>query len=107
MNDCFAFQKYQELISNREKLRELFEGDANFKITNVSFDQYERTIEQKSDDCRYYVISIECGDYVCEPGSNEKKKVIEVATDVVLVNGLAFKGELDNDELIYLEVQNV
>ena len=107
LNDCFAFQKYQELISNREKLRELFKDDAKFKITNVSLDQYERTIEQKSDDCRYYVISIECGDYVCEPGSNEKKKVIEVATDVVLVNGLAFKGELDNDELIYLEVQNV
>ncbi|HBB14144.1 MAG TPA: hypothetical protein DCZ76_07700 [Treponema sp.] len=107
LNDCFAFQKYQELISNREKLRELFKDDAKFKIENVPFGKYEQTVKEKSDTCRYYVISIECGDYVCEPGSNEKKKVIEVATDVVLVNGLAFKGELDNDEIIYLEVPNV
>ncbi len=107
LNDCFAFQRYQELISYREKLRELFKDDDRFKITNVSLDQYERTIEQKSDVCQYYVISIECGDYVREPGSSEKKKVVEVATDVVIVNELAFKGELDNDEIIYLEVPNV
>lgn len=107
LNDCFAFQKYQELISNQEKLRELFKNDVRFKITNVPLVPYELTIEKKSDDCRYYVISIECGDYVCEPDSKEKKKVIEVATDVVLVNGLNFKGELDNDKIIYLEVPNV
>lgn len=107
LNDCFAFQKYQELISNREKLRELFKDDARFKITDVPLVPYELTIEKKSDDCRYYVIFIECGDYVCEPDSKEKKNVIEVATDVILVNGLNFKGELDNDKIIYLEVPSV
>ena len=59
LNDCFAFQKYQELISNREKLRELFKDDARFKITDVPLVPYELTIEKKSDDCRYYVIFIE------------------------------------------------
>lgn len=103
--DCFAFQKYQELISNKEKVKEFFKDDSRLKIK--SFDSGNDWKDLEPNSSKYYVLNIECATYVRSYNSDEKKNVIDVSSDVVLTNGLSFKPALDKDEIVYLEVENV
>lgn len=103
--DCFAFQKYQELISNKEKVKELFKDDSRLK--KKSFDSGNDWKDLEPNSTKFYVLNIECATYVRSYNSDEKKNVIDVSSDVVLTNGLSFKPALDKDEIVYLEVENV
>ena len=107
LKDILAFQKYQELISDKEKLHEIFENDAALEMAKFSASAEWQTVEEKDEGKKFYVLSVECGDYVRAADSDEKKSVLDVATDVCLLDGLSFKCALDNDEIIYLEVSNV
>lgn len=103
--DNFAFQKYQELISNKEELKELFKDDNRFKVKSV--DMTENYIDLEKNLKKFYVLSIECATYVRSIDSEESKNVVDVSSDIILTNGLSFKPALDKDEIIYLEIENV
>lgn len=107
LKDILAFQKYQELISDKEKLHEIFENDAALKTAKFSASAEWQTVEEKDEGKKFYVLSVECGDYVRAAESEKMKSVLDVATDILLLEALSFKCALDNDEIIYLEVQNV
>lgn len=107
LKDITAFQKYQDLISDKEKLSEIFENDTSFKVAKFSASTEWQTIETKTEEKKFYVFSIECGNYVREADSEENKSVLDVATGVLLFDGFSFKGAFDRDEVIYLEVPNV
>ena len=64
-------------------------------------------LESGSESKSYYILSIECGSYVRSVGTDENKNVVDVSSDVVLTKGISFKPALDNDEIIYLEVEDV
>ena len=66
-----------------------------------------QTVEAKAEGKKFYVLSVECGDYVRASESEKMKSVLDVATDVLLLDGVSFNCALDNDEIIYLEVSNV
>ena len=107
LKDIAAFQKYQDLISDKETLRKIFANDSAFKSAKFSANNELQTVEAKAEGKKFYVLSVECGDYVRAADSNEKKSVLDVATDVLLLDGVSFNCALDNDEIIYLEVSNV
>lgn len=107
LKDIVAFQQYQDLISDKTTLREIFENDDALKTAKFSASAEWQTVEEKNDGKKFYALSVECGDYVMAADSDEKKNVLDVATDVCLLDGLSFKCALDNDEIIYLEVSNV
>jgi hypothetical protein len=108
--ECPAFQKYQEIISDKEKLKEFFDSEGlkdNLKIKSVDKTEYWMELESGSESKSYYILSIECGSYVRSVGTDENKNVVDVSSDVVLTKGISFKPALDNDEIIYLEVEDV
>ena len=107
LKDIVAFQEYQELISDKEKLHEIFANDSEFKSAKFSENSEWQTVEAKTEEKKFYVLSVECGDYVRASESEKMKSVLDVATDVCLLDGLSFKCALDKDEIIYLEVSNV
>ena len=104
---CLAFQEYQKFISDKERLKELFNDDPALRIKTAESIDGWIDFEQHSESHFYYVLSIECACKVRSLNSEETKNVIDVSSDVVLTRGLSFKPALNNDEIIYLEIENV
>lgn len=101
--ECHAFQEYQKIIADRTVLKSMFDGNPKFKIAlakEAAGDWKNLEDGGKS----FYILSIECATYVRSSDSNETINVLAVSENIVLTDGVVFKGALPSDEIVYLEV---
>jgi hypothetical protein len=103
LEDCFAFKEYQNLLDDKDVLKEFAkkgELSNRLKIKTTESENWECL---ENADKEFYMLKTECASYVRSVGDIKEINTIEISSGVVKTKGLEYKSPLPFDEIIYYE----